>query len=41
VTGLRVANDEGSEIARARDIAVAGLDHDGTVSGRPARTARS
>jgi len=32
VTDVRVVNDDGSEIVRARDIAVAGLDYDGSVT---------
>jgi len=42
VTGVWVANDEGTEIVRARDIAVASLDYDGNVNaaGRPGRRGR-
>ena len=32
MTDVRVVNDDGSEIVRARDIAVAGLDYDGSVT---------
>jgi hypothetical protein len=31
VTDVWVANDEGTEIIRARDIAMASLDYDGNV----------
>jgi hypothetical protein len=34
VTDVWVVNDDGSEIVRARDIVVAGLDHDGGVTVR-------
>jgi hypothetical protein len=34
VTGVWVANDDGTEIVRARDIAVASLDYDGNVNVR-------
>jgi hypothetical protein len=34
VTGVWVANDDGTEIVRARDIAVASLDYDGNVNAR-------
>jgi hypothetical protein len=34
MTDVWVANDEGSEIVRARDIAVASLDYDGNVNVR-------
>jgi hypothetical protein len=37
VTEVWVANDEGTEIVRARDIAVVGLDYDGNVTVRLAR----
>jgi hypothetical protein len=32
VTDVRIANDEGTEIVRARDIAVASLDYNGNVT---------
>ena len=39
VTDVWVANDEGTEIVRARDIAGASLDYDGNVRcGSPAET---
>ena len=31
MTGVRVVSDDGAQIVRARDIAVAGLDHDGSI----------
>jgi hypothetical protein len=34
VTDVWVVNDDGTEIVRARDIAVAGLDYDGNVTVR-------
>jgi hypothetical protein len=34
VTDIWIANDEGSEIVRARDIAVANLDYNGNVKVR-------
>lgn len=34
MTDVWVANDDGTEIVRARDVAVAGLDHDGNVTVR-------
>jgi hypothetical protein len=34
VTDVWVANDDGTEIVRARDIAVASLDYDGNVNVR-------
>ena len=34
MTGVWVANDEGTEIVRAPDIAVASLDYDGNVNVR-------
>jgi hypothetical protein len=34
MTDVWVANDEGSEIVRARDIAVASLDYNGNVNVR-------
>jgi len=34
MTGVRVANDDGTEIVRARDISVASLDYDGNVNVR-------
>jgi hypothetical protein len=34
VTDVWIANDEGTEIVRARDIAVASLDYDGNVTVR-------
>jgi hypothetical protein len=34
VTGVWVANDEGTEIVRARDIAAVSLDYDGNVTVR-------
>jgi hypothetical protein len=37
VTEAWVANDEGTEIVRARDIAVVGIDYDGNVTVRLAR----
>ena len=42
VTGVWVANDEGTEIIRARDIAGVSLDYDGNVTVRlTGETARS
>jgi hypothetical protein len=38
VTDVWIANDEGSEIVRARDIAVASLDYNGNVNVRLAGT---
>jgi hypothetical protein len=34
MTGVWVANDDGTEIVRARDISVASLDYDGNVNVR-------
>jgi hypothetical protein len=34
VTDIWIANDEGTELVRARDIAVASLDYDGNVTVR-------
>ena len=34
VTDVWVANDDGTEIVRARDVAVIGLDYDGNVTVR-------
>ena len=31
MTGIRVVSDNGAGIVRARDIGVAGLDHDGGI----------
>ena len=42
MTDVWVVNDDGTEIVRARDIAVACLDYDGNVTcGWPAETAWS
>jgi hypothetical protein len=38
VTDVWIANDEGTELVRARDIAVAALDYDGNVTVRLAGT---